>query len=231
MNEKAPFVRGREIQILTSKHQNVDRNYLARVNDAEWPKWKAAEVAKKYDFDYWDGSRKINYGGYQYRPGYWVPVASRLIEEYELTDKSSVLDIGCGKGFLLYEMKILIPGLQVFGLDISSYALSNAHPEVAGHLSLGSAVSLPWPDKTFDLAFSLNTFHNLHTFDLENALQEISRVSARQFLCVESYRNEFEKMNLIYWQVTCEAFNTPKEWFWWFEKTGYRGDYEFIYFQ
>jgi len=228
--ERDSFVLGRELEILTSKHQNVQRDYLARVNDIEWPKWKAAESAKKYDFEYWDGSRKINYGGYQFRPGYWTPVANRLIEEYELTESSSVLDIGCGKGFLLYEMKNLLPNLRIFGLDISKYALEHAHPEVVDSLQLGSAVRLPWPDKTFDLAFSLNTMHNLFNYDLELALMEMSRVSNRQFLCVESYRNEIEKMNLLYWQVTCEAFNTPDEWFWWFRKTGYQGDYEFIYF-
>jgi SAM-dependent methyltransferase len=224
------FAMGRELQILTRKHQNVQRDYLARVNDPEWPKWKAAELAKKYGFDYWDGSRKINYGGYEYRPGYWTPVAARLIEEYGLSDSSSVLDVGCGKGFLLLELKQLLPGLQVSGLDVSQYALENAHPDVSEFLQRGSAVQLPWGDKVFDLAFSLNTLHNLYNFELEPALVELSRVSKQQFLCVEAYRSELEKMNLLYWQVTCEAFNTPEEWFWWFRKTGYQGDYEFIYF-
>ena len=68
--------------------------------------------------------------------------------------------------------------------------------------------------------------------DLEKSLKEMQRVSKKyKYICVESYRNEKEKANLLYWQVTCEAFNTPEEWFWWFKKTGYNGDYSFIYFE
>jgi len=63
------------------------------------------------------------------------------------------------------------------------------------------------------------------------ALAEIERVGRRRkYVCVESYRNEVEKANLLYWQVTCESFFTPEEWLWCFEKAGYSGDYSFIYF-
>jgi protein-L-isoaspartate(D-aspartate) O-methyltransferase len=109
----------REIDLLGNKHNSVSRDYLARVNDPDYPKHIAASLAKKWDFDYWDGDRRICYGGYRFIEGYWSPTAKRLIEIYNLTSKSSVLDIGCGKGFLLYELKKLIPGLRVIGLDVS----------------------------------------------------------------------------------------------------------------
>ena len=86
-------------------------------------------------------------------------------------------------------------------------------------------------NKKFDLAYSINTFHNLFNYDLEKSLKEITRVSRKQYICVESYKNEIEKVNLLYWQVTCESFYTPKEWRWFFEKTKYKGDYSFIYFK
>ena len=54
---------------------------------------------------------------------------------------------------------------------------------------------------------------------------------SKKYLCIESYRNEKEKANLLYWQVTCEAFNDVKSWKWWFSKTGYNGDYSFIFFE
>jgi protein-L-isoaspartate(D-aspartate) O-methyltransferase len=197
----------------------------------EYPKWKSAELAKKFDFDYWDGDRRINYGGYNYKPGYWTPVAEKIIQIYQLDNDSKILDIGCGKGYLLLEIKKLIPQIKFFGIDISEYAIENSHKEVLSNLSVGNATKLPWDDKEFDLAFSINTFHNLYAFELEQAFTEITRVSNLQYICVESYRDELEKMNLLYWQVTCEAFFTPKEWQWWFQKTGFFGDYEFIYFQ
>ena len=52
-----------------------------------------------------------------------------------------------------------------------------------------------------------------------------------KYLCVESYRNEVEKANLLYWQVTCECFFTPEEWDWIYKQTGYQGDYSYIYFE
>jgi ubiquinone/menaquinone biosynthesis C-methylase UbiE len=222
---------GELVSIVTKNHLSTNRDYLGRVNDPEFPKWKAAELAKKYDFDYWDGDRRINYGGYRYKPGYWNPVAKDLITRYKLTSKSKVLDIGCGKGFLLFEISELLPGIEIYGLDISSYAIENAHPEVKNFVAVGTATELNYSNDYFDLAFSINTLHNLYNYELEKALLEMQRVAKKKFLCVESYRTELEKSNLIYWQVTCEAFNTPREWNWWFEKTNFEGDYEFIYFQ
>ena len=103
--------------------------------------------------------------------------------------------------------------------------------EIKSNLKVGNATNLPWPDNFFDLVISINTIHCLHAYDLENALKEIERVgNSKKYICVESYRNEEEKANLLYWQVTCEAFNTPKEWKWWFKRCGYNGDYSFIYF-
>jgi protein-L-isoaspartate(D-aspartate) O-methyltransferase len=220
-----------EIDFMGVLHKSTQRDYLARVNDPEFPQAKAAELAKKFDFDYWDGDRRINYGGYRYKPGYWNPVAKDLITRYKLTSKSKVLDIGCGKGFLLFEISELLPGIEIYGLDISSYAIENAHPGVKNFVAVGTATELNYSNDYFDLAFSINTLHNLYNYELEKALLEMQRVAKNKFLCVESYRTEHEKSNLIYWQVTCEAFNTPREWNWWFEKTNFEGDYEFIYFQ
>ena len=220
-----------EIDFINKVHSSTKRNYLERVNDKEFPKHKAASLAKKFDFDYWDGDRRICYGGYKYIPGRWEAVAVDIINFYGLNKFSSVLDIGCGKGFLLYEIKKLIPEIEIRGIDISQYAIENAKPEIKNYLSIASAKKLPFEDQSFDLVFSINTLHNLHAYDLYNSLMEIQRVTkSKSYICVESYRNEKEKANLLYWQVTCEAFNTPEEWLWWFKLAGYKGDHSFIYF-
>ncbi len=217
---------------MTSLHKKTERDYLARVNDKEFPKAKAATLAKKWDFDYWDGDRKICYGGYNYIPGRFKPVAEEFIDYYGLKNGDSVLDVGCGKGFLLYEMKLLLPELQIRGVDISQYAIKNSKPEVQEDLTVCSAVSLPFENNYFDLVISINTIHNLYNYDLIKALQEIERVGKKyKYVCVESYRNEQEKANLLYWQVTCESFCTPEEWEWWFDRAGYTGDHSFIYFE
>lgn len=212
-------------------HKSTSRDYLGRVNDKNYPKAKAAKLAKKWGFDYWDGDRRINYGGYKYIEGRWEKIASELIRHYKLTNNSKILDIGCGKGFLLHDFKKLLPGITTRGLDVSEYAISNSKEEIKGFLDHGCASALPYEANSFDLAFSINTFHNLGNKKLELALKEISRVSNKQYFCVESYRTEEEKANLLFWQVTCEQFNNPEDWEWWVSKTEYEGDFSFIYFE
>jgi SAM-dependent methyltransferase len=219
------------IDLMSQIHKSTHRDYLGRVNDAIYPKATAAKLAKQWAFDYWDGDRRINYGGYRYMPGRWAPVGRAMIDHYGIKPGDKVLDIGCGKGYQLYELTQLLTGVNVCGIDISEYAIENAKEEIKDRLQVGTATSLPWPDNTFDFVFSLNTLHNLHNYDLDKSLREIERVGKKnKYICVESYRTEEEKANLLYWQVTCEAFCTPKEWEWWFKETGYTGDYSFIYF-
>jgi len=221
-----------EIDFMGVLHKSTHRDYLARVNDPEFPKAKAAELAKQFDFDYWDGDRRICYGGYRYLEGRWEKVARALAEHYDLPAKPKILDIGCGKAFLLYDFLKVIPDAEIHGIDISPYAIANSKEEIRDRLQVGSATQLPWPDDYFDLVISITTLHNLHAYDLDPALREMERVGKQnKYLCVESYRNEQEKANLLYWQVTCEAFNTPQEWQWWFKQTGYSGDHSFIYFE
>jgi SAM-dependent methyltransferase len=217
------------IDFISPLHKKTERDYLARVN--EFPKAEAAKLAKRFDFDYWDGDRKTGYGGMRY-DGRWRVVADALRDHYDLRPGQKVLDVGCGKGFLLYDLVQSVPGIEVRGLDISSYAIEHAVDQVKPFLQRGHANSLPYHDNSFDLVISINTLHNLHNYDLDRALREIERVSrGNSYIVVESYRTEEEKANLLYWQLTCEAFCTPEEWEWWFDRTGYTGDHSFIYFE
>ncbi len=213
-------------------HKSTTRDYLGRVNDPEFPKAKAADLAKKFAHDYWDGDRRINYGGYRYMEGRWEKVAKAMADHYGLKAGDKILDIGAGKGFLMFDFTKVVPGIEVHGLDISQYAIDDSKEEVRDKIIQGSATDLPFEDNEFDFVYSLNTLHNLHAYDLDKALREMERVGKKdKYLCVESYRTEEEKANLIYWQVTCEAFNTPEEWDWWFNNCGYTGDHSFIYFE
>ncbi len=218
-----------QVDFVSLIHKATTRDYLARVT--EFPKAEAAQLAKQWAYDYWDGDRKVGYGGMRY-DGRWRKVADAMAAHYGLKAGDKVLDIGCGKGFLLYDLTQAVPGLEVRGIDISTYAIEHAKPEVQDRLIAGTAAKLPFADGEFDLVTSINTLHNLYCYDLDAALREIQRVGKQhRYLCVESYRNEVEKVNLLYWQLTCEAFCTPAEWEWWFRQTGYTGDYSFIYFE
>jgi protein-L-isoaspartate(D-aspartate) O-methyltransferase len=216
-------------EFITLVHKSTKRDYLARVTQRD--KAEVAELAVQYAYDYWDGSRETGYGGYRY-DGRWRKVADAMIAHYGLKPGMRVLDVGAGKGFLMHDFKEAMPGLEVEGIDISAYAQEHAMDSVKGQIRIGNAAKLPWPDGHFDLVISINTLHNLYIDELFSALGEMQRVGrGAKYLCVEGYRNEREKVNLMYWQLTCRAFHTPAEWEWIFDRAGYTGDHEFIFFE
>jgi ubiquinone/menaquinone biosynthesis C-methylase UbiE len=219
---------GKLLNIVTPLHESAKRDCLARMVD---DKVNCMKIAKQYGKDYWDGDRRYGYGGYNYMPGRWRPVAEKLINIYKLTSGSKVLDIGCGKAYLLYEMKLLIPDLDITGVDSSDYGLKNAKDEMKSFIYQHKAeVELPYKNKEFDLVISLGTLHNLRLPELKIALSEMERVGKKGYLMLESYRNEDELFNLQCWALTAESFLDKDEWIWLYKNFGYTGDYEFIYF-
>lgn len=214
---------------VTSLHQSTKRDVLARMVD---DKVKCMLKAKEYEQDYWDGDRRFGYGGYKYLPGRWKPVAQTLIDTYRLKSGSRVLDVGCGKGFLLYEMQQIVPGLELVGFDISKHGLASAPADLKAKLFNHRAQdAFNFADNEFDLVISLGCLHNLHIFELQTALTEIERVGKQGYIMLESYRNEQELFNLQCWALTCESFFDTAEWIWLYKHFGYTGDYEFIYFE
>lgn len=220
---------GKLVNYVTPLHQATRRTYIDRMMDE---KVHCMIKAKQYEYDYWDGDRRYGYGGYKYMPGHWKPVAESLIENYKLDNDSSVLDVGCGKAYLLYEMKLILPGLRVVGFDISNHGLSDSRPEIRDDLFIARAQDpYKFNDNEFDLVISLGCLHNLRIFELQIALSEIERVGKQGYIMLESYRNEQEQFNLQCWALTCESFFDHEEWPWIYNHFGFTGDYEFIYFE
>lgn len=217
------------VDFLTNVHTSTKRNYLERV--VQHDKADCATIAKQYGQDYWDGDRQYGYGGYRY-DGRWLPIAQKMAKHYDLKPGDKILDVGCGKAYLLYEFTQAIPGVEVAGIDISQYGIDNAKEEVKPFLQVENATKLPFEDNTFDFVVSILALHNLYNYELYAALQEIERVGKdKKYIVVESYRNERERVNLLYWQLTCESFYTPDEWEWFFKQSGYTGDYGCIFFE
>jgi protein-L-isoaspartate(D-aspartate) O-methyltransferase len=217
------------IDFIQRIHSSTRRDYRARA--FEHDKAACAEVSKQFGFDYFDGDRRYGYGGYVY-DGRWRPFARDLAAHYGLAAGQRVLDIGCAKGFLLHDFLQEAPGIEVAGVDVSAYAIENAMESVAPFVQVANATHLPFPDDSFDLVVSINTLHNLRLPDLELALREIERVGrGAAYLVLDGYRNEREKVNLMFWQLTCECFFTREEWQWLFDRVGYRGDFACIYYE
>jgi ubiquinone/menaquinone biosynthesis C-methylase UbiE len=182
-------------------------------------------LALKFDVEYFDGPREQGYGGYHY-DGRWRAVARKVVEHFRLKPGDRVLDIGCAKGFLLRDLQAELPGLQVFGLEISHYALTHSHPDVAGRLIRGSCERLPFAADAFALALSINTVHNLDRAGCVQALREMQRVAPHAGFCqVDAYRTHREKAIFEDWMLTARTYCLPEEWLALFREAGYQGSY------
>ena len=220
---------GKLKNFISKLHNSTKRDYVSRMVDN---KVYCMKISKKYDKEYWDGKRRFGYGGYKYIPDRWTNVAKSLIKNYKLNNNSSILDVGCGKAFLLYEIKKLLPKIKICGFDISKYGLNSSKKEIKKFLFVHKAQDkYPFKNKQFDLVISLGCLHNLKIFEIKKALNEIQRVGKKSYVMLESYRNEKELFNLQCWALTCESFFDQEEWIWIYKEFGYTGDYEFIYFK
>lgn len=212
---------GHEVNLLRAIPRSK-RNIEARL-EAKDP--EVIRLSKQFGEMYFDGPRAYGYGGYGY-DGRWIPVARDIIAHFGLKPGDRVLDIGCAKGFLVKDLRDAMPGLEVFGVDISEYALMHCHPDVVGRLHLGSADHLPFPDGSFDCVLSLDTVHNLPRPRAATALREIQRLSGgRAFVRVDSYRTPEQKAVFESWVLTAEFHDYPDGWIELFGEAGYTGDY------
>lgn len=185
-------------------------------------------VARQYGKEYFDGDRLFGYGGYHYHPRFWTGVAEDLKSHYGLAQSSTVLEVGCAKGFLLYDLTRVVPGIEVAGRDISWYAINHEEvkPEVRPFIDVGNARNLKeFTDKKFDLVVSINTLHDLKLEDCKRALQEIQRVGKKAFVTMDAWRNDEEKALMQQWAINAQTVMHAREWKKLFDEVGYTGDY------
>ena len=213
---------GKEIDLLI-KYPKVKRDLTKRL---ETKTEEVRLVARKFDKEFFDGERKFGYGGFSYNPRYWSEVVKDFRDYYNLNNGSKILDVGCAKGFMLYDFYKLNPNLDLYGIDISKYAIDNCVPEINNKLQVANATKLPFEDNFFDLVISINTIHNLDKVECATALKEISRVSKKNaFLTVDAYRNNEEKQRMDVWNLTAKTIMSVDDWIKFFEKNQYKGDY------
>jgi SAM-dependent methyltransferase len=213
---------GKEIDILIN-YPKAKRDLNARL---ESKSEESRKIGRKFGFDYFDGDRNHGYGGFSYNPKFWQPVIPTIVENYKISNSSNVLDVGCAKGFFLYDLKLAFPGINITGVDISDYAVENSIPEIKPYLQVGNATKLPFEDDCFDFVISINTIHNLNRQDCATALQEIERVTkGNSFITVDAYRNDEEKARMQAWNLTALTMMAVDEWKQFFLEVGYTGDY------
>ena len=182
-------------------------------------------VAMQFGREYFDGDRTQGYGGYRY-DGRWVAIARRMRDYYGLKAGDRILDIGCAKGFLLHDFLQVVPNVHVVGLDVSRYAVEHAMDDVRRFVVQGTADSLPFADRAFDLVVSINTIHNLDRDRCTAAVREMERVSRRaKYVQVDSWLDETERQNFERWVLTALTYFSPDGWRRLFADAGYTGDY------
>jgi ubiquinone/menaquinone biosynthesis C-methylase UbiE len=213
---------GQEIDLLENyprTKRNVDERGTTKTEDIR-------RVAMRFGKEFFDGDRKYGYGGFKYFPRFWQPVIPTLQKHFGLTGRSSLLDVGCAKGFMLHDLMELIPGIRVSGVDISDYAIAHAMDGIKSKVQVADAKDLPFADNSFDVVIAINTIHNLDRDDCAQALREIERVSRKgSFITVDAYRNEGEKERMFAWNLTAKTIMSVEEWVSFFEEVGYTGDY------
>lgn len=191
-----------------------------RVSDAD------RIIARGFGREYFDGDRMHGYGGYSYHPRFWQETVRRFRDHYRLRENACVLDVGCAKGLMLHDFKMLMPSLTVAGIDISPYAIEHSLETVRPFLQVGNAKKLPYSDHSFDLAISINTIHNLPLGECREALAEIQRVSrGNSFITVDAWRTQEERERLMKWNLTALTTLHVDEWKRLFREVGYTGDY------
>lgn len=214
---------GKEVNLLKN-YPKTKRNLEERAqNKSE----EDRKIARKFDREFFDGDRKHGYGGFKYNSKFWEPVIPTFRDYWDLGNTNkTVLDIGCGKGFMVYDLIRLISNLEVKGIDISEYAINNCKDEVSDFLSVADAKELPFEDKSFDVVISINTIHNLDIDNCAKALREINRVSKKHsFVTVDAFRNEEEEKRMLRWNLTAKTIMSVSDWEVFFKKNNYKGDY------
>ena len=213
---------GKEIDLLIN-YPKAKRDLDSRaLNKTE----EDRKIARNFEFDFFDGDRKHGYGGFSYNPKFWQPVIPSFQSYWNLNSNSSVLDVGCAKGFMMHDLKEMIPGIRVEGIDISKYAIANCIDTVKEDVKVANANNLPYGDNSFDVVISINTVHNLDLDNCAKALQEIERVSkGKSFITVDAYRNDEEKEKMYAWNLTAKTIMSVNEWIKFFKEINYSGDY------
>jgi SAM-dependent methyltransferase len=212
----------KEIDLL-KQYPQIERDTEAR---ARTKTEEQKSIALKFGWEYFD-KKGICYNGYFY-DGRWIPIVQRFIEYFDIKDGMKILDVGCAKGYMLYDFKNALPNLELHGIDISEYALNCSPNEIRDSLRFGNAKDLSmFDDDYFDVVFAINSIHSFKTID-ETALavSEIQRVSkGKSYIIVDSYSNEKEKKRMEEWQIAGHIVLSETQWKEIFKNVSYSGDY------
>lgn len=239
------------------EHAGLSQKKKRQRGEATKPEDK--KIAEKLDFSFYDGDRSKGYGGYYY-DGRWRAVAEKIKERYNLTEKSKVLIDRCHKGFLVYDLKKLIPGIIIYGIHPSEYPINHAmegygrwalinkvesgdpniieekaKAEITPLLINGESDNLPFKNDFFDCVISIENACAYPESECRQVIKEIIRVSRNNgekcYIQNDSWTNDNERQKLTDWTLLCKTFLDMIGWERLFKEVNYNGDWGFTIIQ
>ena len=168
-----------------------------------------SRISETFDQGYFFGSVYTDYDKFYN----WKKYASDFISRY---DFDSLLDVGCGCGNLVKEIKSIVDSTEqkehdIQGVDASAFAVERAN---VPFVQLADCRELPFADKRFDLVYVLTTFSYLQSLDdIKQAIREAYRVSSRLIVFDDVYsaphKDSYEydpQREIIYFQEQWLAY-------------------------
>ena len=177
--------------------------------------------------EYYDGDRLNGYGGFKY-DGRWKKILPKFIKKYKLKAGSKVLDVGCKKGFLLHDLKKLVPGIKIYGIEDHIYPLKNSMKSVKKNLKFAEYFKLPYKKNFFDTVFAFHCIYRLNFGDTIKAIKEINRVTKKNSYITLGAFNDLKGKNLYdQWGILSTSHLHVKDWKKVLSYVKYKGDYSF----
>jgi len=198
----------------------------SKVNRVVKRKLKNKLIAWELEKEYYDGDRNNGYGGFSY-DGRWLKLLPNFIKRYKLDNNSKILDLGCKKGFIMKDLKTLLPGAKVYGIEDHKYPIKNAEKEIKKNIIFSNYYEVPFKKNYFDLVIGFSSIYKYNLHDVVKTIREINRVSRKSFFTVASYSNKKEKEIFDKWTLLGTTILSKKEWLELFRLLKYKGDYYF----
>jgi SAM-dependent methyltransferase len=138
-------------------------------------------------------------------------MADRIVSDI---GPGSVLDAGCAMGFLVEKLRER--GVEAFGVDISEYAIGQAHPDIRPYCWVGSAAA-PLP-RRYDLIVSIEVLEHMPQDEAERALANV---------CQYTDDILFSSTPLDYKEASHLNVHSPEYWATLFARQGFFRDVDF----
>lgn len=187
------------------RNEPLDRypSYYRRTFHWQTDGWLSESSARKYD----TGVELIFLGAGDSMRRMTLPP---LVEATRKSKRARVLDIACGTGSFLRQLRAAMPQVSLVGIDLSPHYIAWAHRKVAGLYDIGlvaeNAEQLSFDDDAFDHAVSIFLFHELPKDARRRVAREAFRVIAPGGLFVVS--DSIQTSDEL-----AQGFPTHLEWF------------------